>query len=241
MSDPQATVETIVRLAEKARRKGLLALKGALDQLDAPLRAGIELVVEGRPAAEIRSFYEQQIDALRLARDGVLGVQAGDPPNPLQERLQRSLHANETAAELASSRDALYAQARGNATSAVLMGIAFAKARGESAAYVRFAGEQLAASGWDTFRGRGARPVARMAAVNLVSVGAQLVEFAGDEARAAVVVSDWPPQAALQRLGLTADEGDAFYDVWSPIAERAGLRSTWHRDGDQVRLEFTQP
>src|SRR5579875_2919505 len=63
--DPQALVETFVRLADKARREGLLALEHEADKLDAFTRKGIQLVVDGSDPALVREVLESEIDAMQ--------------------------------------------------------------------------------------------------------------------------------------------------------------------------------
>jgi chemotaxis protein MotA len=62
--DPVALVETFSRLADKARREGLLALEQAVDELDAFGRKGIQLVVDGRDSSDVRELLEAEIGAM---------------------------------------------------------------------------------------------------------------------------------------------------------------------------------
>jgi chemotaxis protein MotA len=63
--DPQALVETFVRLSDKARREGLLALEHEADQLDAFTRKGVQLVVDGSDPALVREVLESEIAAMQ--------------------------------------------------------------------------------------------------------------------------------------------------------------------------------
>lgn len=60
------TIDTIVKLAEKARKEGLLALEDAARQVDDPfLRKGLELAIDGTDPEELREVLEGEIDAKR--------------------------------------------------------------------------------------------------------------------------------------------------------------------------------
>lgn len=62
-------VSTLVRLAETARRDGLLALEDASKQLDDPfLRRGLELAIDGLDSEELREILEAEI-AAKAAHD----------------------------------------------------------------------------------------------------------------------------------------------------------------------------
>lgn len=62
--DPHEVIETIVRLAERARREGLLALEDALDEsADEFLKRGIQLVVDGTDPAIIKEILEAELDS----------------------------------------------------------------------------------------------------------------------------------------------------------------------------------
>ena len=62
------TVDTVVSLAEKARKEGLLALEEAARQVDEPfLRRGLELAIDGTDPEELREVLESEIDAKRRA------------------------------------------------------------------------------------------------------------------------------------------------------------------------------
>ena len=75
-------------------------------------------------------------------------------------------------------------QAQGNATAAVLVTIAYLKERGLPVEeWVAYTGRRFAPA-WEELRGRGAAEAARVAALNLVSVGGTLVGLSGDAERA---------------------------------------------------------
>ena len=57
--DGQKTIETIVAMADRARRQGLLALEEMIKDVDDPLlRQGIELTVDGTDPEQIEDILE---------------------------------------------------------------------------------------------------------------------------------------------------------------------------------------
>src|SRR5690349_11032823 len=63
-----ALVESIVKLAEKARREGLLALEDAMKEVDNPfLKKGLQLAIDGTDSDELRDILEAEVDAKRKA------------------------------------------------------------------------------------------------------------------------------------------------------------------------------
>lgn len=63
-----ATVETVVKLAESARREGLLALEGAVQDVDDPfLKQGLQAAIDGADPEELREILYAQIDTKRAA------------------------------------------------------------------------------------------------------------------------------------------------------------------------------
>jgi len=66
-------VDTVVKLAERARREGLLALEDAARDVDDDyLRKGLELAIDGTDPEELREILESQLDAKR--REDRLGA-----------------------------------------------------------------------------------------------------------------------------------------------------------------------
>ncbi|MCI1136724.1 flagellar motor stator protein MotA [Enterococcus gallinarum] len=60
--DLKTTINTIVELANQARRDGLLSLEGAIQNLEDPfLRKGLEMVVDGIAAEQIQEIMENEI------------------------------------------------------------------------------------------------------------------------------------------------------------------------------------
>jgi chemotaxis protein MotA len=65
---PDELVEAMVKLAEKARREGLLALEDAMKDVENPfLRRGLQLAIDGTDSEELREILEGEVDAKRKA------------------------------------------------------------------------------------------------------------------------------------------------------------------------------
>jgi chemotaxis protein MotA len=63
-SIPDGNVATLVSLADRARRDGLLAIEGDIGQIEDPfLRRALEMVVDGNDADEIAEILGGEIDA----------------------------------------------------------------------------------------------------------------------------------------------------------------------------------
>ena len=130
-------------------------------------------------------------------------------------------------------------QAIGNSAASLLLLLVAARERGESLEdAARFVGRIFAPS-WDSERGKGARTIARWAALNAVTCGAKVRRFDGDERRAEATVSGWPSEQDLAYFGLTQEDADALNELYGPIAERLGLGYAWRRDGDAVVMTFS--
>jgi chemotaxis protein MotA len=66
VTPPDALVESIIKLAEKARREGLLALEDAMkDVADPFLKKGLQLAIDGTDSEELRDILEAEVDAKR--------------------------------------------------------------------------------------------------------------------------------------------------------------------------------
>jgi chemotaxis protein MotA len=71
-------VESIVKLAEKARREGLLALEDAMKDVDHPfLKKGLQLAIDGTDSEELREILEAEVDAKRKADKGAAKIFTG--------------------------------------------------------------------------------------------------------------------------------------------------------------------
>lgn len=64
--DPSGTVETLVSLADRARREGLLALEDAARDIDDPfLRSGLQAAIDGTDPDDLRLILEDRIATKR--------------------------------------------------------------------------------------------------------------------------------------------------------------------------------
>ncbi len=76
--DMNASVDTIVKLADKARREGLLALEDATKEIDDDfLKDGLQSAIDGTDPDDLRAMMEARIDA-KKARDKVMAKIFGD-------------------------------------------------------------------------------------------------------------------------------------------------------------------
>src|SRR5215203_5633186 len=143
------------------------------------------------------------------------------------------------AADIRFTTEELLTYAQGNATAFVLSTIAYLKEHGLAVEdYVRFFGSKFAA-GWEELRDQPLTAVARMAALNAVSVGGTLRSLSGDEDRAEVIIEGWPDEEISGTLGLQRSDGEAMWDSFEPIMEHLGIRYSWgHEEDDAVRLAF---
>ncbi|WP_433050967.1 flagellar motor protein [Dactylosporangium sp. CS-033363] len=63
-----ALVDDIVKLAEKARREGLLALEDAMKEVQDPfLKKGLQLAIDGTDSEELAGILEAEVDAKKKA------------------------------------------------------------------------------------------------------------------------------------------------------------------------------
>ena len=103
--------------------------------------------------------------------------------------------------------------------------------------YVAFHGRRFAPL-WEELRGRPVVEVARLAALNAVSLGATLISLSGDDRRAEVLVAGWPDEEFLDLLQLSREDAQRQLDAFGPITEHLGIRYGWRREGDAVRMTF---
>ena len=88
------------------------------------------------------------------------------------------------------------------------------------------------------------RAITERAALNVVSAGATLRSFSGNEDWAECVLGDWPPDGKLASdrmrhfFGLTVEDVDRFWEVFRPIADHLGFDFEWHRESEQ-KLSLT--
>jgi flagellar motor component MotA len=96
----------ILEVSEKARREGLLAVEEMIDhekaeQMD-PLNMGLTLVIDGTDGTIIEKVYDNIIEQkfgfdkqlLKIIKDGVLSVQAGDNPRIITVLLKSHFDSN---------------------------------------------------------------------------------------------------------------------------------------------------
>jgi chemotaxis protein MotA len=68
VTPPNALVDSVVKLAERARREGLLALEDAAKEVDHPfLRRGLELAIDGTDPEELDEILQAEVGAKRKA------------------------------------------------------------------------------------------------------------------------------------------------------------------------------
>ena len=143
-------------------------------------------------------------------------------------------------ADIHFTTEELLSYAQGNATAFVLATIAYLKEHGLAVEdYVRFFGSKFAA-GWEELREQPLTAVARMAALNAVSVGGTLRSLSGGEDRAEVLIEGWPDEEISGVLGLGHDEGEVMWDSFEPIMEHLGILYSWahEQENGPVRLTF---
>jgi len=108
------------------------------------------------------------------------------------------------AANTAFTSEELLSQAQGNANALALTTVAYLKERGLAVdEYFAFVGQQFA-PGWEELRGRSVMDVARIAALNMVSVGGTLRSLSGNvgEVWKVEVVGDQIEMGDLSSIGL---------------------------------------
>ncbi len=73
--DLNGTIEKMVELSNIARREGLLALEAPVNELDDPfMKQGLELVVDGAEAEQIRDLMESEVDAMEARHHRMSGL-----------------------------------------------------------------------------------------------------------------------------------------------------------------------
>lgn len=73
--DLSGTIEKLVELSNIARREGLLALEAPVNELDDPfMKQGLELVVDGAEAEQIRDLMESEVDAMETRHHRMSGL-----------------------------------------------------------------------------------------------------------------------------------------------------------------------
>lgn len=73
--DLNGTIEKMVELSNIARREGLLALEAPVNELEDPfMKQGLELVVDGAEAEQIRDLMESEVDAMETRHHRMSGL-----------------------------------------------------------------------------------------------------------------------------------------------------------------------
>lgn len=93
------------------------------------------------------------------------------------------------------------------------------------------------ARGWDTDQPWTPEEFLDATLVNLAAFGGEATqaEFAEDSATA--LIRNFPALERLEGMGLEHVNGDILFDLITPIAEACGVRWTWERAGDGVRVQ----
>ncbi len=140
--------------------------------------------------------------------------------------------------QIRSSQKELLEAAGGNFTGLALLTIGYLKAHQQSTLdFWHYIGTNFAKT-WT--QGITALEMAKESALEWVSVGAELVELAGDETHAMAVLSGWPAPGRLERYGGAQDEADELCEIMRPIAGRLGFEYEWKREGDRIILVYTR-
>jgi len=73
--DPDVLVTQLMNYAEAARKEGILALEQGLDELeDQFLRSGLQMVIDGMEAEEVREVMEAEVAAMDTRHEGLIGM-----------------------------------------------------------------------------------------------------------------------------------------------------------------------
>ena len=136
--------------------------------------------------------------------------------------------------------DEVLERAFGNINALILITMTYFKEQGQSPRdWIAFVGQRFA-PGWEDRRDMGAKEVARQAALNTATGGADLRSLSGDAHRGEAVVTYKLSDEMIQAFGTSQDEADAFLDVFSPIAQQLGMTFSRERQGDEVTLIFSK-
>lgn len=118
-----------------------------------------------------------------------------------------------------------------NLAGVILATVAFCKERGIPLSdWVSFVGNKFAPT-WDEVKGKGAREVARLVALNSIASGGVVHSVTGDAARAEISAT-WPDAEDLEHFGLTRSDLDPVMQVYTPILAHVGLKFEASRSGD---------
>ena len=148
--------------------------------------------------------------------------------------------ATTTETGMSFSNEEIAFQAIGNANSLALAHIARARMRGEPPDELGHWFGSIFAPTWNEVKAFGARGAARQAALSVVSLGAELQSFSGDDQRASATITGWPNPTVSAMFDLGPTDADAIYAVFAPIAAHLELNYRWERDGDAVTMTFSK-
>jgi hypothetical protein len=73
-----------------------------------------------------------------------------------------------------------------------------------------------------------------------ISLGATAQSIAADETHVEVVITAWPLQESLAAFGLLQADADVLWQTFAPIAQHLKLHFAMHRDGEDLRFEFSR-
>jgi hypothetical protein len=145
------------------------------------------------------------------------------------------------AANTSFPHEEICAQAQGNAAAWILTMIAYSKERGLTVEdCVAYHGRQFAPA-WEELRSRPVEEVARLVALNALSVGNTLRSLSSEDGRAELLVEGWPDEELLSLLPLDRDDCDQIWNTYKPIMEHLGLGYAWQRQDDVVRITVERP
>ena len=130
--------------------------------------------------------------------------------------------------------------AQGNATGFALGTIAYLRQRGLPVDEWPALLGRVFAAWWDQLPQKDLATLARVAALQTVSLGATVRSLSSNETRAEVVITAWPPPESLAAFGLTQADADVVWQTFAPIAAQLVLRFALRREGEDMRLQFSR-
>ena len=138
------------------------------------------------------------------------------------------------------SQEEIGQQAQENANALTLATISYLVSNGlDVDDYANYVGRMFA-PGWAEMQGMGASAFARIAALNMLSVGATLKSLSGNDMKASAVISGWPSEEGMSFFGVDSAHADAVMRIFGPIAEHLGYRFATGRAGEEVTMTFTK-
>ena len=104
--------------------------------------------------------------------------------------------------------------------------------------WIDYVGKKFAI-GWENIENKGAKNIAWWAALGWVSVGASLISFSGDAARAEAEL-EFPGAEAAELWNIKAPDAHKLNRVFFPIAAQVGLKFDWQSEGQQFKIIFSK-